>query len=69
VNPTTPEGILYAEISANIWAQITEIIIDPDTTKIEPGIRELLASYESKGLAALEDAWTEQYDRIVSNVK
>ena len=31
--------------------------------------QELLEYYENKGLAALEDAWTEQYNRIISNIE
>lgn len=67
IESTTPEGILYAEIETNIIPQITEIIIDPDGTRIESRIQELLEYYEGKGLDSLENAWTEQYNRITGN--
>jgi ABC-type glycerol-3-phosphate transport system substrate-binding protein len=67
VDSTTPEGILYAEIETNIIPQLTEIIIDPDGSKIESSIQELLEYYEGKGLDALENVWTEQYNRITDN--
>lgn len=67
VDASTPEGILYGDISANIISQLTQIIIEPDASKIESELQSLLSTYEGKGLSALEDAWTEQYDRISSN--
>lgn len=69
VDSSTPEGILYADIEANIRAQITEIIVDTDITNVESEIMELLSYYEEKGLSTLEDAWTNQYQRIISNIE
>ncbi|NLW10741.1 MAG: extracellular solute-binding protein, partial [Clostridiaceae bacterium] len=69
VDSTTPEGILYAEIETNIIPQLTEIIVDSKPTEIESKIQELLKYYESKGLSALEDAWTEHYNRIINAIE
>ena len=67
VKSTTLEGILFAEIEANIIPQITEIVIDPDASKVVPEMKSLLKSYESKGLSKLEDVWTDQYSQIIAN--
>ncbi|MDD4796820.1 MAG: extracellular solute-binding protein [Eubacteriales bacterium] len=64
VDAATPEGILYGEIDANYKAQMTEIIIEPDASKVASMVQDLLSSYEGKGLVALEDAWTVNYERI-----
>ena len=66
LDATKPEGILYADIQTNIIPQLTQIITDKDSSKVESSIKALLATYEKKGLAALEDAWTVQYDKMVS---
>jgi putative aldouronate transport system substrate-binding protein len=66
VDAATAEGILLAEIEANILSQITQIIIEPDADSVEAGVQELLQSYEAKGLSDLEAAWSEQYTKLTN---
>ena len=66
IDAATPEGILLAEIEANILSQITQIIIQPDTAGVEASVQELLQSYEAKDLSALEAAWSEQYTKLTN---
>jgi putative aldouronate transport system substrate-binding protein len=61
IDPLTDEGILLAEIQANIVAQLTRIILDRDESKVQSALNALVAEYERKGLAKLETAWTKQY--------
>jgi putative aldouronate transport system substrate-binding protein len=61
VDPMSPEGILLAEIEANIQSELVKIIMEPDTSKIPAMVDELLAEYERKGVASLEAEWTKQY--------
>jgi putative aldouronate transport system substrate-binding protein len=65
IDPLTPEGILLAEIQANIVSQLTKSIMVDDPSTIKPQVDALLAEYERKGIAALESEWTKQYlDRL-----
>jgi putative aldouronate transport system substrate-binding protein len=65
VDSSTTEGILNAEIEANVIAELTKLIIQPDGSSIEAKVQELLKSYESKGLSKLEDIWTAQYNKLL----
>ena len=61
IDALTPEGILLADLEANIIPQLTRIIQEPNDSRIEQMVRDLIVEYERKGLARLEDAWTKQY--------
>jgi putative aldouronate transport system substrate-binding protein len=61
IDPLSEEGILLAEIQANIVSQLTKIIMEPDQNKIQGLVDALTTEYERKGVARLENAWTKQY--------
>lgn len=61
IDPLTPEGILLAELEANMRADLTKIIMEPDTSKVPQMVADLLAEYERKGVESLEAEWTKQY--------
>ncbi|MFV0399023.1 MAG: extracellular solute-binding protein [Oscillospiraceae bacterium] len=61
IDPLSSEGILLAEIEANITSELTRIIMEPDASKIPEQVAALLAEYERKGVEALEAEWTTQY--------
>ena len=65
VDSTTDEGILNAEISANLVSEFSKIIIEKDSSKIESMVQGLLKNYENKGLSKLEDEWTRQYLNLI----
>lgn len=61
IDPATEEGILYAEIEANIISELTKLILEPDPAKIESMMQELLAEYERRGIDSLETLMTDFY--------
>ncbi|GHV69088.1 hypothetical protein AGMMS49928_10320 [Spirochaetia bacterium] len=61
VDPLSTEGILAAELDANMKAQLFTIIREPDQNKIPGLVQALLAQWEQKGIASLEAEWTKQY--------
>jgi putative aldouronate transport system substrate-binding protein len=61
VDPLSNEGILAAELDANMKAQFVKIIMEQDQNKIPGLVRDVLAQWEQKGIAKLEAEWTRQY--------
>jgi putative aldouronate transport system substrate-binding protein len=61
VDPLSDEGILAAELDANMKAQLVRVIMEPDQNRIPALVRELIAQWEQKGIAKLEAEWTRQY--------
>jgi putative aldouronate transport system substrate-binding protein len=66
VDSSTDAGILNAEISANLVAEFTKIIIAKDNSQIEAMVQALLKNYEGKGLSKLEDEWSAQYAKMIN---
>lgn len=68
IDPATEEGILFAEIEANILSELTKLIMEPDEAKIEVMMEELLAEYERRGIEKLEGMMTEFYVNVLNNM-
>lgn len=67
VDSATVEGILNAEINAELASELTKMIIAEDASQIPDMIALLLSRYEANGLADLENEWTRQYQVMLQN--
>lgn len=67
VDSATVEGILNAEINAELASELTKMIIAEDASQIPDMVASLLSRYEANGLADLENEWTRQYQVMLQN--
>ena len=63
IDPETDEGVLLAEIEANIRSELTAMIMESDPAKIESMMADTLAEYERRGIAKFEEYATEAYNK------
>ena len=62
INPETDEGVLFAEIEANILSELTKLVMESNPDRIEAMMGETLAEYERRGVASLESYASEFYN-------
>ncbi|ANE45533.1 ABC transporter substrate-binding protein [Paenibacillus swuensis] len=62
IDPTTPEGIAWANIKSGLLPDITKIIMAKSPEEVDTRLAETLKKYEGMGLKGVEEAWTKQYD-------
>ncbi|MCL2057882.1 MAG: extracellular solute-binding protein [Oscillospiraceae bacterium] len=62
IDPDTDEGILFAEIEANIRSELTSMIMEADPARIESMLGSTLAEYERRGIAKLESYASDFYN-------
>lgn len=61
LDPLSDAGIVWAALQSDMGAEVAAIVREPDASKVEPMLEELLTRWEAQGLGDLEAEWTRQY--------